>query len=463
MKFIITYSICLFSTLTLYSQAKNIKSISVRDLSKFDVTFLTENVLLDKQTSILATTVNRNKMYKSALFLAEGDENGENVNYTELATSHFDQFKANGCSYIKIDDKIFRLRIEREKTETQFFLDELVNLDFVISKTAFYKGSSETLGKYCEVKPNFTQKSFLLITHDGGGQYYPEVIKTGREIHSITEFAYDGLNVLSTNKINFKPKEKCLIRDEIVLNETYYMSTIYFDIESKSWKAKLLVYNNNVLHQHPIETKQALFISSLNFFTQNGNLYLNSLHRSLDADWIISLFKIKTTTESELLSETTIDPKDLYQEYFKTDAEIKKIDLEPFSFGKMIVDPHTSDIYLFHFKFVSNFDGQAINVNAFPDELDASDLLITKISNNTIIWNKLIRRTLKAFRIYPPIPEVIFDEQSLSFTEMENSKLYDDKGNYIRGERTVLKANNLLKIRINVNKKDGSFDRKVLQ
>ena len=52
------------------------------------------------------------------------------------------------------------------------------------------------------------------------------------------------------------------------------------------------------------------------------------------------------------------------------------------------------------------------------------------LSGNEIIWNQIIRRSLRSGRGYPMMPEITFSKEEIVFNDYEKRTLYDESGTY---------------------------------
>lgn len=453
MKKIILAALTLIS-LNLSAQNKNIRSISSEDLKELNVLYLTNNEILDESSSILSASVKDGALIKQTLIKAEID--GKEFTFTRLDNSHMEIYKAEGASYVKHNDQVYRFRLDNSKEGALFYLDELKDSGFEKTEKPIFRASSENYGKYSHVVPGYSKESFIFTSSDGGSEVYAEDV-TGKQVYTIDEYDMTSSKVKNHFKFDFDKKEKFLLRSYDIIGNNFLSSFIY--LKDDLWNIRIFNYDGNSVKAIELPVKNARYISSVNIINRNGSVILNTLYRDSEFEWSTAIYSMDlTSNKATLLNELPISHEVIARDY-GDDGFAKSLLKRSFSPADVVVDTN-GDIYISHVAYRT--EGELLYLHKISNWMISGDILITKISGDQVVWNQLVKRCMKTGKVFRIKPELLLSEDKLVFYDQECSDSFSAEGKYIAGNKMRIAGGKVKKAKITIDKESSSITRELV-
>lgn len=391
-------------------------------------------------------------------YIAIYDSESNEFEATELVNEKSSDYFKSSFEYIKTHSDIFRIR--QNKNRNSLYLDKLENNTFIEPSQPFFSDDSLIYDLF----PRFIQSknAFYYIVYDDKNPEQAQCV--------VYEFDKSTQTLNNKTIIKTLPNQKEVeFRGTILLenNLTFYYKTLennklkYQFIQLKDKEIKKATFNDfpdniNTLYNSFIVTNSKVYFYKIFSLKEERNLGISIYDINMD-DLAIEKIDDQTIPNETLILDyfTDVNNKKA-KSYLKYEFKMKNLYL-----FDCLTDKN-GDVYFFSMVTSRNQQYQLYH-----------DILISKLSNDEIIWSQKVRRGAvydsKAIVSDEPTPKSPYPIITNSEFEIEliteDWKLhFDSNGNYI--PNSPIKFNNWkgnLPVKITIDKKTGKITRSVIQ
>ncbi|GEM_PF-6776499 len=387
---------------------------------------------IDSVTIIITADITENLLIKLVMYVAKYNVNNGQFLFDKLELSHQEIYNNYDASYVKKQDDIFRIRSENNGKESFYYFDKLENLKFKNVSTIFQGEKSNGF--------NFYQLDdcYVLTSSIKSQLYY-----TNFEIHLLN---FNDFTVISSKKYSFTKKNKIFTINETKLKNNIVFDYLFFDENDKKIKIKIISNTSDQLNEITINSSE---FYPLTYLTLNNKTLIYSLNRD---SYIGKLYEFNSDNSGIKELDSKLIPLELMTKENEDSKELSYSQKSSFWIDNILYENNNTVYILSYSTHYHSEVGRTYD-----------DVIITKISENKIIWNQYINRgsRLSKGQYYSDI-QFIGDE--LILNDIERSKLLNSMGDFQKNEK---KGGNeylvdFIKIQVYINKSTGKFQRKLL-
>lgn len=377
----------------------------------------------------------------------------------------------------KMDQKIYGFRHSQKGNKINFYLDELVNDDFVINKTPLYEWETEEKGLENRITGFHIDclKDRLVLTF----------LKRNKGGYDLNIMFFDAGNFSFINK-----QEKSLLNFEIgdargtwttmVNNDVIYglfdFQTWNADFQQLNYYDQINIfrigYDENIVESKPVDLNEMEFVISNKMYVRDNHTYLffNSIKDKRVFNKIYNM-----EGDMSLVNKNEIDLLEFMSDFYDENTMKNKnmiLNLSANQFGdnlglhiypikkmETVVD-EKGNLYFFG----TYTKEQSIN-NDLNTVLTGGDLQMVKVnSKNEIEFSKRYIRSLRYSHEYEIFPELSIQEDYIKFGDYENNKYFKDgifqKEIYYKPD--IFKGSKYFKISGKIDPQNGNLNREIL-
>ncbi|GEM_PF-3625989 len=427
-----------FITFSLYSFSQNKTNFSSIDYLK-GISY--DKITWVKKIDSAGVFIVTNHLKKYNMYYVDVDCKNHSFITKQLLVNPSDIPKTMIFSYLRIENEIFQIRIEKTSKQTAYFNDKFDGEKFMMSSKPFFSKKEKKLDFSMIAGFKAYNNSIIMSSHEEIGDstlfintYFD--INTFKEIStrsfaicnqsSIKEaFFIDGKNFyLYSNKNNSSKKNlfKLTVLDNGIFKELKFDEEI---IDDEKIKLFYVYKMDNMYYLYTI------FAINDQCKTAVYKINLENLNCALIEKNIVNV----ENTNNDTSNSTKRSSSYTYRNYF--------------TLSKVIYDKN--DIYL-------------ISTYSFFDEtvgLIEKELLVTKISDGKVLWSKLFNRGIRFWVDESFSADLI--ENKLEISDLENEDHFDSDGNWSQEKLKRIQSPTFISIIMIIDKETGNCIRKLVK
>lgn len=362
-----TYLIVFFSLFILQSFAQ--RSNSHKNFSKSDEIikkYPNDRMFLDcylDSTTILQCISSNKKFY---LLISNYNQATDSLETKKIEISNEEVRRNWFACFFKIDNDIYRIVSIKKKELYSYYKEKLTDSGFELSKEPFLTGS---------ITDGF---SAIQEVCKFNNQFYFYGLEDGNDYTNITFLTVDAVNfnlISKKNYITTGKTHKVLHQalHHITTKEKIILYYRYHDEEDKQWKIDIIA-TDGLQYWELTYVNSIDIIKNCVIYNHNNNLFLYVFNANINNNCSASVFNLDINNSSiQKISDKTIT--------LPINTTIAPI--------SALMGGYSSSYDLFDIINEQNFS-YVISYSTPVYGQISGDLLISKISNNNVIWNKYI-------------------------------------------------------------------------
>lgn len=365
-----------------------------------------------------------------------------------LPIKHMDLVYLPNENYFRINNEIIRIRIEGAKKETKYYKEKFNGETFVEETIPFFSGTPTEGYSFMSHFKKFDK--YIRMTSRNNSSNITRIV--------YTFFDISNFSVLNSTALTIPENENVRSVQYYELNEKLF--NIYSFTDPKTKKKQ---YKMSMLDEFKIKNIEFngdfmaddMILDANRFYEVNNKYYFYTLLRN-EKQWENAICSIDLDhLHCKLVEKTKVKTESIYKDYVGTNVsnEIEKRFMGINTrFTNFNVFQDKNDIYIVSYVYSISSEYGAMD----------GDLFLTKISDNKVEWNRLVKRSPR--QEGTTYLSVYFSEDVVEITDVENEVFFDDNGSWIsKGKGPFIGNTKFLPVILNIDKNTGDCTRKLIK
>lgn len=426
-----------------------LKDVEYHQIQKFD--------LIDSTAIFITVQIKENGFYKMRLYYTEIEPVSKQFNTTLLDMTHFEVYKfTGGTTFFKKDKKIYALRTDKNKSEIHYFVDEFKGNKFEITEVPIFKGAtSEGYGyiQELEIIDNYIRLYNPVFEMKKSSQYITQLKYT---FLNLSDFSFVKSSSFYFTKENlFKLEEMKMYRTE----KPMFICRLYDD-EIKKYFLKIVLLDGFDFKEVSIKNeKENNRQDAGDLFVMDSAYYCYIINKNIE-EWSSIIYKLNFEDQIAIATDELPFKKELFSKENSNKGITKRLYYRTIASTRNNYDLENTENYII--SFIENYSEGYEDISG---GYTYTDIIISKIENEDIVWNQYIRRSARGPSLHYDSTLVEITEDNILIYDLENEKNINSNGVFdsnIEDPNISNLKKNWRKIKISINRKTGEFKREFI-